>query len=100
VFSGGNAQKLLLARTLAAGPRLLLLCEPTAGVDVGARAAIYTKVREACDEGMAVVLASSDFQEVAEVADRAVVLCRGRVSGVLEGDDLSVAMVTGAAYGD
>jgi ribose transport system ATP-binding protein len=100
VFSGGNAQKLLLARTLAATPRLLLLCEPTAGVDVGARSAIYAKVRRACDDGMAVVLASSDFQEVAEVANRAVVLRRGRISRVLDGDDLTVATLTGAAYGD
>ena len=98
IFSGGNAQKLLLARTLAARPRLLLLAEPTAGVDVGARAAIYAKVREACGDGTSVLMASSDFNEVAEIADRAVVLHRGRVSKVLEGD-VTVASVTGAAHG-
>jgi ribose transport system ATP-binding protein len=99
VFSGGNAQKLLLARNMAVGPRLLLLCEPTAGVDVGARAVIYDKLRQACPDGLSIVMASSDFQEVAEVADRAVVLCRGAVAAVLEGDELSVAALTGASYG-
>ena len=99
VFSGGNAQKLLLARTMAVGPRLLLLCEPTAGVDVGARAVIYAKLRQACPEGLSIVMASSDFQEVADVADRAVVLCRGAVVTVLEGDEISVAALTGASYG-
>ena len=99
VFSGGNAQKLLLARTMAVGPRLLLLCEPTAGVDVGARAVIYAKLRQACPEGLSIVMASSDFQEVADVADRAVVLCRGTVVTVLEGDAISVAALTGASYG-
>lgn len=99
VFSGGNAQKLLLARNMAGGPRLLLLCEPTAGIDVGARAVIYEKLRQACPEGLSIVMASSDFAEVAEVADRAVVLCRGAIVTVLEGDQLSVAALTGASYG-
>ena len=99
VFSGGNAQKLLVARALAARPRVLLLSEPTAGVDVGARAVIYAKLRQACADGMAVLMASSDLQEVADVADRAVVLCRGVIVTVLEGDELSVAALTGASYG-
>jgi ABC-type sugar transport system ATPase subunit len=99
VFSGGNAQKLLVARTLGAGPRVLLLSEPTAGVDVGARAVIYAKLRQACAEGLTVVLASSDFDEVAEVADRAAVLCRGAVVTVLEGDEITTAALTGASYG-
>jgi ribose transport system ATP-binding protein len=98
-FSGGNAQKLLLARTLAVGPRVLLLSEPTSGVDVGARAAIYAKLRQACAAGLTVILASSDFEEVAEVADRAAVLCRGAVVTVLEGDAITVAALTGASYG-
>lgn len=99
VFSGGNAQKLLIARTLSARPRLLLLSEPTSGVDVGARTAIYAKLREACADGLSVVMASSDFEEVAEIADRAVVLCRGAIVTVLEGDQISVAALTGASYG-
>jgi ABC-type sugar transport system ATPase subunit len=98
-FSGGNAQKLLVARTLEADPRVLLLSEPTAGVDVGARAVIYAKLREACAAGLTVLMASSDFEEVAEVADRAAVLCRGALVTILEGDALNVAALTGASYG-
>lgn len=99
VMSGGNAQKILIARTLAGNPRVLLLCEPTSGVDVGARSMIYAKLREACSAGLSVVMASSDFQEVAEVVDRAVTLCRGTVTAVFDGDEISVAALTGASYG-
>jgi len=99
VFSGGNAQKLVVARALAGGPVLLLLSEPTAGVDVGARALIYAKLREACGQGLSIVMASSDFEEVVEVADRAAVLHRGTLVTVLDGDAISVAALTGASYG-
>jgi ribose transport system ATP-binding protein len=98
-FSGGNAQKLLVARALATEPRLLLLSEPTAGVDVGARALIYRKLREACADGLSIVIASSDFQEVVDVADRAVVMSRGSVTAELPASELSVASLTGASYG-
>ena len=100
VFSGGNAQKLLVARALRCRPRVLLLGEPTAGVDVGARAVIYAKLRQACAAGLTVVMASSDFEEVAEVADRAAVMHRGAVATELEGDAISVAALTGASYGN
>lgn len=99
-FSGGNAQKILVARTLVSQPRLLVLSEPTAGVDVGARATIYAKLREACGCGLAVVVASSDFQEVSELADRAVVMCRGVVTKTFNRDDLTVEALTGASYGN
>ncbi|MGB3484736.1 MAG: sugar ABC transporter ATP-binding protein [Mycobacterium sp.] len=99
VLSGGNAQKILIARALAQQPRLLLLCEPTSGVDIGARTTIYQKLREASAAGMPIVVASSDFQEVADLADRAVVLCRGAITRVLAGADLTVASLTGASYG-
>jgi ABC-type sugar transport system ATPase subunit len=60
---------------------------------------IYAKLREACSAGLSVVMASSDFQEVAEVVDRAVTLCRGTVTAVFDGDEISVAALTGASYG-
>jgi ribose transport system ATP-binding protein len=99
VLSGGNAQKLLVARALRDDPRLLLLSEPTAGVDIGARGLIYAKLRAACDGGLAVLMASSDFEEVVEVAHRVAVLCRGSLVTVLDGDAISLAAVTGASYG-
>ncbi|NYJ01992.1 ABC-type sugar transport system ATPase subunit [Nocardioides thalensis] len=99
-LSGGNAQKVLVARTMATDPTLLVLCEPTAGVDIGARATIYRKLRDAAAQGLAVVLASSDFQEINDLADRAVVMRRGVVARVLDGDDLTIAALTGASYGN
>ena len=60
---------------------------------------IYAQLREACAKGVSIVMASSDFQEVVEVADRAVALCRGSVATVFERDEISVAALTGASYG-
>ncbi|MFT4287194.1 sugar ABC transporter ATP-binding protein [Nocardioides sp.] len=79
-LSGGNAQKVVMARWLRKGPRLLLLDEPTQGVDVGARLTIYEQVRAAAANGMAVLLVSSDFEELAHLADRVLVVKNGRVS--------------------
>jgi ribose transport system ATP-binding protein len=99
MFSGGNAQKILVARSLIANPRLLLLSEPTAGVDIGARAAIYAKLRDACSRGLAIVMATSDFEEVEDLADRAAVLFRGSMVAMLDADEISVAALTTASYG-
>ncbi len=78
-FSGGNQQKVVLAKWLLTEPRLLLLEEPTQGVDVGAKAAIYDLVMKAASRGTAVLVSSSDTKEVATVCDRALVLEGGRV---------------------
>lgn len=80
-MSGGNQQKTVLARWLRLDGRVLLLDEPTQGVDVGARADIYRVIRAAADEGLAVVVVSSDFEELAGLADRVVVMAAGRVVG-------------------
>jgi ribose transport system ATP-binding protein len=79
-LSGGNQQKAVVARALRAAPRVLLAHEPTAGVDVAARAAIHALLRDIAATGVAVLLASSDTGEVAAVADRVIVLRRGRVA--------------------
>jgi ribose transport system ATP-binding protein len=89
-LSGGNQQKVILARSLDLARRVAVLEDPTLGVDVGAKAAIYALVDQVLEQGAAVVLISSDFEEVARVAHRAFVLNRGQVVGVLEGAEISV----------
>ncbi len=84
LLSGGNQQKALLARWLRMDPRLLLLDEPTQGVDVGARAEIWHLVRRAVDEGAAALTVLSDFEELVSVCDRVIVVHHGRTVGVLD----------------
>jgi ribose transport system ATP-binding protein len=88
-LSGGNQQKVVLGKWLAAEPAVLLLDEPTRGVDVGARAEIYSRIHELASRGLAVLFASSDLDEVLALADRAIVLHQGAVAGVLARDELS-----------
>src|SRR6185436_1406009 len=85
-LSGGNQQKVLLARLLATGPKVLLLDEPTRGIDVGAKAEVQALIDELAAEGLGVVLVSSDAEELIEGADRVVVLRDGAVVGELSGD--------------
>ena len=85
-LSGGNQQKVLLARLLATGPKVLLLDEPTRGIDVGAKAEVQALIDELAAEGLGVVLVSSDAEELIEGADRVVVLRDGVVVGTLTGD--------------
>ncbi|GAA1396630.1 sugar ABC transporter ATP-binding protein [Catellatospora coxensis] len=88
-LSGGNQQKVLLARWLCLHPRLLLLDEPTRGIDVGAKAEVQALIDELAADGLAVVLISSDLEELVEGADRIVVLRAGAVVGELAGDDVT-----------
>jgi ribose transport system ATP-binding protein len=88
-LSGGNQQKVVLAKWLRTMPNVLVLDEPTAGVDVGAKASIYELVRDAAGQGTAVVISSSDTKELAEVCDRVVVLNGGCVVGELSGPTLT-----------
>ncbi|MFB7569674.1 sugar ABC transporter ATP-binding protein [Streptomyces sp. NPDC056165] len=88
-LSGGNQQKVLLARWLCLEPRVLLLDEPTRGIDVGAKAEVQALIDELAQEGLAVLLISSDVEELVEGADRLVVLRGGTVAGELAGDLVS-----------
>ncbi|MBB5868004.1 ribose transport system ATP-binding protein [Allocatelliglobosispora scoriae] len=88
-LSGGNQQKVLLARWLCLNPRLLLLDEPTRGIDVGAKAEVQGLIDELAQAGLAVVLISSDLEELVEGADRVVVLRAGAVTGELTGDEVT-----------
>jgi ribose transport system ATP-binding protein len=102
-LSGGNQQKVVLAKALLAGPDLLIVDEPTRGVDVGAKSEIHRRLRALADTGKAVLVISSELPEVLALADRIVVLCEGRVRGELDGstaradDILSLALPAGAA---
>ncbi|WP_431040917.1 sugar ABC transporter ATP-binding protein [Streptomyces sp. P1-3] len=90
-LSGGNQQKVMVGRWLRVRRSLLILEEPTAGVDVGAKAAIYRLLRDALAEGLAVLLVSTDFEEIVGVCHRALVFVRGVVTVELSGEALTVA---------
>lgn len=88
-LSGGNQQKVLLARWLATDPRLLILDEPTRGIDVGAKGEIQRLIRKLADEGLAVLMISSELEEVVEGAGRVFVLREGRTVAELDGDTIT-----------
>jgi galactofuranose transport system ATP-binding protein len=88
-LSGGNQQKVLLARWLCMNPKVLLLDEPTRGIDVGAKAEVQALIDELAGEGLAVLLISSELDELIEGSDRVVVLKDGRVVGQLSGDQVT-----------
>jgi ribose transport system ATP-binding protein len=98
-LSGGNQQKSVLGRWLAVDPAVLLLDEPTRGVDVGARAEIHAEVRRLADAGSAIVFASSDLEEVLLLADRIIVLHEGAVAGELAIRDASEVALMHLATG-
>jgi ribose transport system ATP-binding protein len=92
-LSGGNAQKVLLARVLSQAPVLLVLEEPTVGVDVGSRAAIHALIRDARTKGTGVVLVSSDMEEITELADRVAVFGHGTVVATIERADIDMTAI-------
>ncbi len=92
-LSGGNQQKVLLARMLAMAPRLLILDDPTRGIDVGAKAEIQALVSELAARGLSVILISSDLEEVVEGSHSMVVLRDGAVVGTLGGSDVTAVRV-------
>ena len=98
-LSGGNQQKVVLAKSLACEPSILLLDEPTRGVDVGAKSEIYRLIDELAEEGKAVLLISSELEEVLSMSDRIVVMREGRIAGELSREDATQEKVMSAATG-
>lgn len=97
-LSGGNQQKVLFARALAGFPRVLLLDEPTRGVDIGAKFDIYRLIRRLADDGLSVVLTSSDLPELLGLADRIAVLQEGRLVHLMNNDSLTEADLLERCY--
>lgn len=92
-LSGGNQQKLLIARWMGKDTRVLLLDEPTRGIDVGTKAEIYKLIHAAADAGAAVLLVSSEMPELLALSDRVLVMCDGRITGELRGADMTQANI-------
>jgi ribose transport system ATP-binding protein len=97
-LSGGNQQKVVLAKWLARGCSILVLDEPTPGVDVGAKAEIYALIRELADAGTAVLLISSDLPELIGLSDRVLVMRRGRIVAALDRESATEESIVRAAF--
>jgi ribose transport system ATP-binding protein len=99
-LSGGNQQKALLGKWMDTNPQVMLLAEPTQGVDIGARREIFTLIREAVAQGMAVLCATSDYEQLVEMADRVLVLDGGRISAEITGADITKDVLASAVYAE
>ena len=98
-LSGGNQQKVVLSKWLAAEPRVLILDEPTRGVDVGAKADVHRTISHLATQGLAIVLISSELPEVLGMSDRVVVIREGRVVAELERAEATSERIMDAATG-
>ena len=98
-LSGGNQQKLLLAKTMLAKPRIVIIDEPTRGIDIGTKQQIYEFIHDLAAEGTSVIVVSSEMQEVIGLSDRVLVMREGRIAGELSGDDITEARIIRLATG-
>jgi D-xylose transport system ATP-binding protein len=96
-LSGGNQQKVVLGRALMTDPKVVLLDEPTRGIDIGAKSEVYTLVRELTEQGLAVVLVSSELPELIGLADRILMLCEGQPGGSFDAREATQAELLSAA---
>ncbi|MGE5613024.1 MAG: sugar ABC transporter ATP-binding protein [Bacillota bacterium] len=98
-LSGGNQQKVMLARALSNNPAILIMDEPTRGMDVGARSEIYKLTRQLANNGLSVILISSDLSEIAGMCDRVAVMREGKIAGIVEKDEISEDRIMRHIYG-
>jgi energy-coupling factor transporter ATP-binding protein EcfA2 len=99
-LSGGNQQKVVLAKWLSMQPAVMIFDEPTRGIDVGAKSEIYALMRALADGGVAILMISSDMEEVIGVSDRVAVMCEGAISGFLERTRFSEQNILQLAVGN
>jgi ABC-type sugar transport system ATPase subunit len=98
-LSGGNQQKVVLAKWLGTSPKILLMDEPTRGVDVGAKADIYKLLNRAKEDGVAILVSSSETPELLLICDRILVMFRGRITAALSRDEASEGLIARYAMG-
>ena len=98
-LSGGNQQKVVLSRALSTKPKLVILDEPTRGIDAAARGDVYSIIHHLRDEGVAVLLVSSDMEEIMELCDRTITVFQGHVNGEFSGSQINQDNLTSASFG-
>ena len=98
-LSGGNQQKVVIARSLSTHPKVVILDEPTRGIDAAARADVYAIIRQLKESGVAVLMVSSDIEEVVELADRAITVFQGRINGEFSREEITQDALTSASFG-
>ena len=98
-LSGGNQQKVVLAKWLSIEPKLLILNEPTRGIDVGSKSEIYRLMNELCQQGIGIIMISSDLPEVMGMSDRMVIVCDGKVGGIMEKEEFTQDAIMAKAIG-
>jgi rhamnose transport system ATP-binding protein len=99
LLSGGNQQKVMIAKWLATEPRVIILDEPTKGIDIGSKAAVHAFMAELAAQGLAVIMVSSEIPEVLGMSDRVIVMREGRIVGEFEGDAMTPETLVAAAIG-
>ena len=98
-LSGGNQQKVVIARALSTAPKVVILDEPTRGIDAAARGDVYSIIRQLKAAGVAVLMVSSDIEEVVELADRAITVFKGRINGEFSRGEITQDVLTSASFG-
>jgi ribose transport system ATP-binding protein len=98
-LSGGNQQKVVLAKWFQMAPKLILLDEPTQGVDIGARQTVFGHIANAASAGAAVLCASSDYEQLAAICSRVLIFAAGRVIAILEGAEISKEAIAERSLG-
>ena len=99
-MSGGNQQKVVLAKWLSMDPKVIIFDEPTRGIDVGSKSEIYGLMRALADRGVAILMISSDMEEVIGVSDRVAVMHEGAITGILGRDEMTEANIMRLAVGN